>query len=113
MKEADCDVTVACTSERDICYVSKLPDDRILFDGAKDNGEKEFDFIMKLLKTGNYDVLFPVGELSTEFVTNYEEEFGKYAKLACTTKAAYAFAGNKQMTYEIILWQFKAGNGTN
>ena len=42
----------------------------------------------------------PIGELSTNFVTEHEAEFTKYVKLACAPRETYIKAFNKQITFD-------------
>lgn len=100
LKEIGCRVTVLCSSKLDVCYVSKLPDVRILDEnaaGSRDGFEK---FLLSILSSGKYDVLLPVAEMTTNKVTQHENEYRKYVRLACAPRSAYIQAFNKQNTYE-------------
>ena len=100
LKEVGCKVSVLCSNKQNLCYVSRFPDERIV-DARSDNSHPEFvDFLLSLVKTGEYDVLLPVAEIATDRITEHEAEFLPYVRLACAPRAAYAQAGNKQKTYE-------------
>ena len=106
LKEIGCHVTVLCSSKWDSCYVSNKPDRKILerrlFEDNPDafSHEEKFAFYLSLVQTGDYDVIMPIGEKSTNFVTSHQAELGKYVKIACAPREAYIKAFNKQLTFE-------------
>ena len=100
LKEIGCIVTVFCKSKLDTCYVSKLPDFKVLRPEAGANDEVFIRVLLELVATGDYDVLMPVGEPSTNPVTQHEAEFRKYVKLACAPREAYINAFDKQRTFD-------------
>lgn len=100
LKEIGCRVTVLCSTKLDTCYVSNKPDERILNPDLINKNEKTLAFLLGLVSTGKYDVLMPIGELSTNFVTEHEKEFTKYVKLACAPRESYIKAFNKQTTFD-------------
>ena len=57
--------------------------------------------LISLLSSNRYDVLLPVGEMTTNKVTEMEQEVKQYVKLACAPRAAYINAFDKQKTFEI------------
>ncbi|MBE6857485.1 MAG: ATP-grasp domain-containing protein [Ruminococcus sp.] len=103
LKEIGCHVTVLCSTKLDVCYNSKLPDARILDYDAAGSHDGFEEFIMKVLKEGNFDVLLPVAEITTNKVTLHEDEIKQYVKIACAPRSAYIQAFNKQRTFEKAL----------
>lgn len=102
LKELGCHVTVLCTTKRDSCYVSNKPDKKIMLDlSARD--EEAYGKLKALVASGDYDVLMPIGELSTNFVTSHEEELSSYVKLACAPRETYIRAFNKQITFDTAM----------
>ena len=100
LKELGCHVTVLCSSRMDTCYVSNKPDERILNPNLTERDDETLKFLLDLVSTGKYDALMPIGELSTNFVTEHEAEFTKYVKLACAPRESYIKAFNKQITFD-------------
>ena len=100
LKEIGCHVTVLCSSRFDVCYASRLPDVKILNENAAGSYEGFEDFVLSEIRTGKYDVLLPVAEMTTNKVTQHEEEYKRYVKLACAPRSAYIQAFNKQNTFE-------------
>ncbi len=103
LKDIGCHVTVLCSSKFDVCYASKLPDKKILHEDAAGSYDGFEDVLLKTLQTGEYDVLFPVAEMTTNKVTRNEEEYKKYVKIACAPRESYIQAFNKQRTFEVAL----------
>lgn len=100
LKEIGCHVTVICGSKHDTCYVSNKPDDKILNTEYRENNDDKFHWILSLVASGNYDVLMPIGEMSTDFITQHEDDFKKYVKIACAPRKIYLQAFNKQNTFD-------------
>ena len=100
LKELGCHVTVLCSTIWDSCYVSNKPDEKILNKDLLERDEGTFRFLISLVSSGNYDVIMPIGERSTNFVTEHEEELKKYVKLACAPRDTYIKAYNKQYTFD-------------
>lgn len=100
LKELGCHVTVLCTSKMDTCYASNKPDRKILKKDLHETDEKYFEYVLSLISTGKYDVLMPIAEKNTDFVTRHEDEFKKYVKLACAPRDVYIKAYDKQTTFE-------------
>ena len=101
LKEIGCHVTVLCRSRLDVCYASRLPDRKLLVPEADPRSEEYIPELLRIVSSGEYDVLMPVGELSTNPVTKHEEEFRNYVRLACAPRAAYLNAYDKQRTFDL------------
>lgn len=100
LKEIGCHVTVLCSSVLDVCNASKLPDVKIRHSDAAGSRDGFEEFLETELRTGKYDVLMPIAEMTTNKVTLHEDIYEKYAKIACAPRNAYIQAFNKQHTFE-------------
>lgn len=100
LKAIKCHVTVLCSTKLDVCYASNLPDRKILKPEASASHEKFVDFLLNEVKSGDYDVLLPVAELTTNKVTENEDKLKQYVRLACAPRSAYINAYDKQRTFE-------------
>lgn len=103
LKEIGCEVTVLCKSKLDACYASNLPDHRLLLPEMAEINDRYIEKLLELVSTGRYDVLMPIGELSTNPVTQHEEEFRPYVKIACAPRETYIKAFNKQITFDTAM----------
>lgn len=100
LKKIGCHVTVICSSKNDVCYNSKLPDKKILNYDAAGSYDGFEPAVLEYVATGEYDVLFPVAEITTNKVTLHEDEIKKYVRIACAPRKSYIQAFNKQNTFE-------------
>ncbi len=105
LKEVGCYVAVVCSNKFDVCYVSNKPDKKIFNPSYVSRNKATVGFILSLIATGDYDVLMPVGELGTNFVTANEQLFSQYVKLACAPRDVYLMAFNKQNTFDVAMEQ--------
>ena len=103
LKELGCHVTVVCDSQWATCYVSNLPDKKLLSRYITKHDERALHVLLKLVKSGEYDALMPIGELGTNFVTAHEAELSPYVKLACAPREVYLKAFNKQITFDTAI----------
>lgn len=100
LKEIGCHVTVICGSKKDPCYVSNKPDEKLLNTKYLANNDDKFRYFLSLVSSGKYDVIMPIGEMSTDFITQHEDDFKKYVKIACAPRKVYLQAFNKQNTFD-------------
>lgn len=103
LKEIGCHVTVLCNRKLDICNASKLPDAKLMAEGITPDTSDYIPYLLEQVKSGAYDVLMPIGELSTNPVTQHEDEFRQYVRLACAPRETYIKAFNKQITFDTAL----------
>ncbi len=103
LKDIGCHVTVLCTAKLDTCYVSKLPDKKLLVKDMTPQNPDYISFLVEQARSGNYDVLMPIGELSTNPVTANEDKFKPYVKIACAPRETYIKAFNKQITFDTAI----------
>ena len=100
LKEVGCQVTVLCSTRNAVCFNSNLPDKKILDCEGAGSSEGFQELVLTLVKTGDYDVLLPVAEITTNKVTLIEDKLKKYVKIACAPRSSYIQAFNKQNTFE-------------
>ena len=101
LKELGCYVGVLWSSKLDVCYASRLPDEKILDQRVAASGEEYVSFLVETITANGYDVLLPVAEMTTDKVTQNEEELKKHVKLACAPRESYLNAFDKQRTFEL------------
>ena len=103
LKEIGCHVTVLCASKLDTCYCSSVPDEKILKPGISPQSQDYIEYILSLIEGNKYDVVMPIGEKSTDMLTQHENELSKYVKLACAPREVYIKAFNKQITFDTAM----------
>ncbi|MGI6071399.1 MAG: ATP-grasp domain-containing protein [Lachnospiraceae bacterium] len=100
LKQLGCHIAVLCSSRLDVGYASNIPHEKILDSRISTTGDDYIPFLTELLQTGKYDVILPVCEMSTNLVTQNEDELKKYVRLACASRQSYMNAFDKQKTFE-------------
>ena len=103
LKEIECEVTVLCKSKLDVCYVSKIPDHKLMIPEMAVIDDNYIKRLLEIVSHGDYDVLMPIGELTTNPVTQHQDEFKPYVKLACAPRETYIKAFNKQITFDTAI----------
>ena len=95
-KELGCEVTVLCGSKLDCGYASRLPDHRIL--GVCDLYRKEESekYIVDLVKTGRYDIVYPPFDFSARILANHKDELSDYAYICVNDKDVFNAADDKE-----------------
>lgn len=102
-KEFGCEVTVLCGSRLDCSYVSRLPHHRILGTCDLHRPKESEDFIVNLIKTGNFDLVFAPFDFSARILANRKEELSKYAKIFSNDKDIFAAASDKETVMKVCM----------
>ena len=68
-------MTVFATSSKSVCALSRLPDKKIIDPRCACKNSEHTPFLFSLVSKGDFDVLFPIGEMATNKITENEEEF--------------------------------------
>lgn len=64
--------------------------------------EKQFiNSLLKKIKNNNYNVIFPVADLTIKAIINYEKIISKYTKIALPTKETFIKGYDKAITLDI------------
>ena len=103
LKEIGCIVTVLCKTRLDPCYVSNRPDKKLLIPQMAEIDDKYIKRLLKIVKSGDFDILMPIGELTTNPITKNEALFKPYVKIACAPRETYIKAFNKQTTFDTAM----------
>lgn len=94
-KNLGCKVSVLCNSKMDIAYASRIPDEKILGVCWRTRYDETVDYIRNLIKTGNYDLVFPLVDFSEKILSYNKEEFSRYAVILCNDKEVFDMAQDK------------------
>lgn len=90
-----CDTTVLCDDRFDTCYASRYPKHKILgVSNIRDLKGTE-EWILKLVKSGAYDIVIPFTEYSATILSHHKKELSKYAKLIVNDQKTFDYAQDK------------------
>ena len=78
-KKLGCEVSLLCHTRLDCGYASRLPDHKILGICDPDQYQKSEKYIKDLIKTGKYDLVFPLVDFSAQILSENKEELSEYA----------------------------------
>ncbi len=98
-----CLVTTLCSSKLDVSYSSRYPKKRILDGNFKSDLAYYEALILKLASSGEYDVIFPVVEESTEICAKNRNELEKHLKVIAPPIEAFEKARDKQLTMKLCM----------
>lgn len=97
-------ITTVNDSKLDVGYSSRYPKKKILAKGIKHDSVLLRQVIDREIFSGNYDIVFPVIEKSTDIISSYVEQ-GKLndVKVLCAPRSAFLKAYDKQETMRICM----------
>ncbi len=103
LNKLGCVVTTLNSSSLDVGYASRYPKKRLIDKTFKDDLKHYEELIFELAKSGEYDVIFPVIEESTEIIAKNADELTKYVKIVAPPLDAFEKAHDKQLTMKICM----------
>lgn len=102
-KNYGCHVTVLCGSKLDCSYVSRLPDKRILGTCDLHRPKESEEYIVNLIKSGNYDLVFAPFDFSARILANRKDELSKYALIYSNDKDIFNAGADKETVMKICM----------
>ena len=102
-KKLGCKVSVLCSSRLDCGYASRLPDHKILGTCFIDKPEESEKYIVELIKTGKFDLVFPSFEFSARILSHNKEELSKYAIIYSNDADIFDRANDKNEVMKVCM----------
>lgn len=102
-KDLGCEVTVLCGSKLDCSYASRLPKHKILGICDVHRPKESEQYIINLIKTGNYDLVFAPFDFSARILANNKEELSKYSKIYSNDKDIFNAASDKENVMKVCM----------
>ena len=102
-KEHGCEVTVLCKSKLDCGYASRLPDHKILGTCDISRPQESEAYIVDLIKTGEFDMVFPAFEFSARILSHNKEELSKYAIIYSNDAEIFDRANDKNAVMKVCM----------
>lgn len=96
-----CNITTVSCSRLDPGYASRYPSKKLISKGFKDDIDEMEKFIFDQLTSDNYDVVIPVLEPSTDYITRNATLFSKHVKIAAAPYEAFIKAYDKEETLKV------------
>lgn len=103
LHDLGCIITTLCDSKLDVGYASRYPKHRIIDTRFKNDIKYYENLITELAKSGEYDVIFPVVEESTEIIAKNHDAYSQYTHLIAPPLDAFEKARDKQLTMKLCM----------
>ncbi|WP_443687335.1 hypothetical protein, partial [Phascolarctobacterium succinatutens] len=101
--ELGCDTTVLCDDLFDTCYASRHPKHKILgVSNVRDLKGTE-EWILKLVKSNQYDVVIPFTEYSATILSHHKKELSAYAHLIVNNQDVFDYAQDKNNVMKVCM----------
>lgn len=100
-KKLGCEVTALCESRLDVSYVSRYVDYKKLGICNNTNEAGTASEILKLVKTGKYDLVVPTTDFSAMILAKNKKTYEKYCKVASNDWEVYQIAADKNQTMKV------------
>ena len=98
LHDLKCVSTTLNCSKLDIGYASHYPKRKLLYPETRHDNEKLKEVLDKEITSGNYDVVFPLREPSTEILTKNVDFYSQYVKIVAAPYDSFMLAYDKQKT---------------
>jgi predicted ATP-grasp superfamily ATP-dependent carboligase len=102
-KDLGCEVSVLCGSRLDCGYASRLPDHKILGVCDLHKPEESEEYIVKLVKSGIYDMVFAPFDFSARILSHNKEELSKYSIIYANDSIVFDRANNKEEVMRVCM----------
>ncbi|MXP75113.1 ATP-grasp domain-containing protein [Lachnospiraceae bacterium WCA-9-b2] len=102
-KKLGCEVTVLCHTKLDCGYVSRLPDHRIIGICDLKRPKESEQYIIKLIKTGKFDLVYPLFDFSARILAHNKEKLSKYAVIYANEKDIFDRANDKNEVMRVCM----------
>ena len=102
-KKLGCEVTILCETKLDCGYASRLPDHKILGICDLKRPKETEEYIVNLIKTGSYDLVYPLFDFSARILSHNKEELSKYAVIYANDKDIFDRANDKNEVMRVCM----------
>lgn len=102
-KQLGCDVTVLCGSKLDCGYASRLPNHKIVGMCDLKRPEESEKYMVELVKTGQFDLVYPIFDFSARIFSHHKEELSKYAIIYANDRAVFDCANDKNEVMRVCM----------
>ncbi len=102
-KKLGCEVSVLCGTKWDCAYWSRYADHKILGTCDLHKPVESEKYIVGLIKTGKYDIVFAPFEFSARILSHNKEELSKYAIIYANEPEVFDRANNKEEVMRVCM----------
>ena len=102
-KKLGCEVTVLCGSKWDCAYWTRYADHKILGTCDLHKPVESEKYIVEIIKTGKYDMVFAPFEFSARILSHNKEELSEYAIIYANEPEVFDKANNKEEVMKVCM----------
>lgn len=102
-KKLGCEVSVLCGTKWDCAYWSRYADHKILGVCDLHKPVESEKYIVELIKTGKFDMVFAPFEFSARILSHHKEELSKYAIIYANEPDVFDSANNKEEVMRVCM----------
>lgn len=102
-KELGCEISILCGSKWDCGFVSRLPDHKIVGICDLHKTKESEKYIIELVKTGKYDMVFAPFDFSARILSHNKGELSKYAIIYANNREVFDKANNKEEVMRVCM----------
>ena len=101
LHDLGCRFTTISFTKLDVGYTSRFPTKKLLFYEPHENFEQRKRFVEPVIKSGDYDIVIPLSDVMTEFISLRLDEFNESISTFVPDYTTFMKAYDKQKTMEI------------
>lgn len=102
-KKLGMEVSLLCNTKMDCGYASRLPDHKILGMCNPDEYIESEKYIVKLVKTGKFDLVLPLVDFSASILAKHKDELSKHAIICVSDKEEFEKSQDKLRVMEVCM----------
>jgi len=102
-KKLGCEVTVLCGSKFDCGYASRLPDHKIIGICDLKRPEESEKYMVELVKSGRFDMVYPIFDFSARIFSHHKEELSEYAIIYANDTDVFNKANDKNEVMRVCM----------
>lgn len=96
-----CKLTIYCKSKLDTGYLTRYKTDCILYEPRTSDGLDFFEYGLKRIKAGQYDLVVPLGDAVATFLSQHKAEIPEKTKVAVNDWETFQYAIDKARTMKV------------
>lgn len=102
-KKLGMEVSLLCNTKMDCGYASRLPDHKILGICDPEQYEKSEKYIVKLIKTGKFNLVLPLVDFSASILAKHKRELSEHAVIIVSDGAVFDKSQDKAQVMKVCM----------
>ena len=99
--ELGCTVTAYCESRLETGYLTRFADRRLLYDPANPEHLEFYEYGVRFIESGEYDLVLPIGDKGALFLARNKARLSRFAKIAVNDWEVFSKIIDKTKTMQV------------